>query len=180
VWRKEDVNSQASPEVPSSSMNSTTAGKGTNVPAAPVSPKAAACISQGITIRGEVVGSEDLFVDGTVEGKITIASAVVTIGPNAKVKAEISSRELVLRGRAEGKFTASERIQIWSTARVRGDLKSDRVSIEEGAEVRGKVEVGKDTGSAAETAGQNKKSQGGKPSQAEGKAASGAAIAGAD
>jgi cytoskeletal protein CcmA (bactofilin family) len=180
VWRKEDANSQASPEVSSGSMNSTTAGKGTNVPAAPVSSKAAACISQGIKIKGEVVGSEDLFVDGTVEGKITIANAIVTVGPNARVKAEIFSRELVLRGRAEGKFTASERIQIWSTAHVEGDLKSDRVAIEEGAEVRGKVEVGKDSGSTAEAAGHGKRSQSGKPSQADGKTASGAATAGAD
>jgi cytoskeletal protein CcmA (bactofilin family) len=159
-------------------MTPNTAAKGTNVP--PVSPKAAACISQGITIKGEVVGSEDLFVDGTVDGKITIANAIVTVGPNAKVKADIASRDIVLRGRVEGKFTASERIQIWSTARVEGDLKSERVSIEDGAEVRGKIEVGKDSAAAADTAGHSKKSQSGKASQADGKTTSGAATAGAD
>ncbi len=179
MWRKDDVNSQASPEVSPGSMNPNPATKGTNVPAVQVSSKAAACISQGITIKGEVVGSEDLFVDGTVDGKITIGNAIVTVGPNAKVKAEISSRELVLRGRAEGKFTASERIQIWSTARVEGDLKSERVAIEDGAEVRGKVEVGKES-AAGETPGHGKKSQSGKSQQADTKTASGAATAGAD
>jgi cytoskeletal protein CcmA (bactofilin family) len=181
VWRKDDVNSQTSPEVPSGSINSTSVGKPGSSPAnAPISSKAAACISQGITIKGEVVGSEDLFIDGTVDGKITIGNAVVTVGPNAKVKAEITSRDLVLRGRSEGKFTASERIQIWSTARVQGDLKAERVSIEEGAEVRGKVEVGKETASTTETVGHSKKPQSNKASQVDTKTPSGAATAGAD
>lgn len=182
MWRKEDGNPQASPEVSAGSMNPTTAGKSGSV-APPVSGRASACISQGIKIKGELTGSEDLFIDGIVDGKIQLANSVLTVGPNATVKAEISSRELVLRGRTEGRLTAAERIQIWNTARVQGDLKAERVSIEEGAEVRGKLEIGKATGSAphADQGIHGKKSDARKDAApADPKTTSDAATAGAD
>ena len=144
MWRKEDGNPQASPEV-SPQTSSTVTGKPSSSSlstAPPVSQKAPACISQGIRIKGEVAGTEDLFIDGSIEGKITLTNSAITVGPNGTVKADISAREIVLRGLAEGKFTAEERIQIWSTARVQGELKSERISIDDGAELRGKVEAG--------------------------------------
>src|SRR5438093_1531446 len=88
----------------------------------PVTSKAAACVSQGIKIKGELTGSEDLFVDGQVEGSITFTNTIVTVGPNATVKAEIIAREVVLRGRVQGKVTGSEKIQVWNTARIHGDM----------------------------------------------------------
>jgi len=182
MWRKEDGNPQASPEASSGVANSATAGKsGSTAP--PVSGKAAACVSQGIKIKGEVTGSEDLFIDGIIDGKINLANSILTVGPNATVKAEITSRELVIRGRMEGKLIATERIQIWSTARVQGDLKAERISIEEGAELHGKLEAGKISNSAplADMVNQ-KKSDANKPKDTAGdqKTASGAATAGAD
>lgn len=183
MWRKEDGSPQASPEASPGSASSTTAGKsGSTAP--PVSGKGAACVSQGIKIKGEVTGSEDLFIDGIIDGKINLANSILTVGPNATVKAEITSRELVIRGRMEGKLIASERIQIWNTARVQGDLKAERISIEEGAEFHGKLEAGKISNSAplADMASQ-KKSDPNKPketSAGDQKTASGAATAGAD
>ena len=106
MWRKEDGNPQT-PEV----SNQTAAGK-TASAGSTVSGKAPACVSQGIKIKGELTGSEDLFIDGTVDGKVTLTNSTLTVGPNAVVKADIVARELVVRGRAEGKFTASERVQI--------------------------------------------------------------------
>jgi cytoskeletal protein CcmA (bactofilin family) len=188
MWRKEDGNPQASPEPSSSSGSSTIPGKagaGAHVPTG-TSGKVPACVSQGIKIKGEVTGTEDLFVDGLVEGKITIANSTVTIGPNATVKAEITARELVVRGRADGKFTATERIQLWHTARVHGDLKSERISIEDGAELSGKVEAGRAGGNvtAAEAAGHGKKPEVGKTTKevtkSDATAASGTSAAGAD
>jgi cytoskeletal protein CcmA (bactofilin family) len=176
MWRKEDGNPQ-NPEAP----NQTVAGKSAS-PGGAVSGKAPACVSQGIRIKGELTGSEDLFIDGTVDGKVTLTNSTLTVGPNAMVKADIVARELVVRGRAEGKFTASERVQIWHTARVEGDIKSERVSIEEGAQVQGKLEVGK-PGAFAETSAQSgKKSEGNKAKEAhagDAKSTSGAS-AGAD
>jgi cytoskeletal protein CcmA (bactofilin family) len=188
MWRKEDGNPQASPEHSSGSVNSAVSGKpGAGVPAPTTSSgKVPACVSQGIKIKGEVTGTEDLFVDGLVDGKITIANSTVTIGPNATVKADITARELVVRGRADGKFTATERIQLWHTARVRGDLKCERISIEDGAELSGMVEAGRAAGSVAagETAGYGKKPEVSKTAKqvaaGDAPAASGATSAGAD
>ena len=104
------------------------------------SKTAAACVTQGIKIKGELSGSEDLFIDGQIEGSIIFTNSVVTVGPNAKVKAEISAREVIVRGRVDGKVTGTEKIQIWSSARVQGDMKSERIAIEEGAELHGSLE----------------------------------------
>jgi len=176
MWRKEDGNPQT-PEVSNQTAAGKTASAGSNV-----SGKAPACVSQGIKIKGELTGSEDLFIDGTVDGKVTLTNSTLTVGPNAVVKADIVARELVVRGRAEGKFTASERVQIWSTARVQGDIKSERVSIEEGAQVQGKLEAGK-AGVFADTSAQSgKKSEANKVKEAhanDAKTTSGA-TAGAD
>jgi cytoskeletal protein CcmA (bactofilin family) len=153
MWRKEDGKPSVSPEIstgsgsPATSFSVSSGSKdvSSNLP---VSSKATACVSQGIKIKGEVNGDEDLFIDGQIEGKITLGKAVMTIGPNATVKADITAREVVVRGRVQGKLTGAERIQIWSTARVNGDLKADRIAIEEGAELHGNIEVGKLTSGA--------------------------------
>lgn len=150
--------------------------------APPVTSKtAAACVTQGIRIKGELIGSEDLFIDGQIEGSIIFTNSIVTVGPNAKVKAEISAREVIVRGRVDGKVTGTEKIQVWSSARVQGDMKSERIAIEEGAELHGSLEVGKvmdHTHDAAKNAGP-RKVETGKLTPSE-KPSSGAAVAGAD
>lgn len=140
----------------------------------PVNSKATACVSQGIKIKGELTGSEDLFIDGQVDGSIVLTNAVVTVGPNAKVKAEITAREVVVRGRVDGKISGSEKIQVWNSARIHGDMKSERIAVEEGAELHGTMEVGKQIDHASDSAksAAAKKSETAKPS--------GAAVAGAD
>lgn len=141
MWRKEEANSQV-PEAQSHSGNAAKAGTGSIGGTPTAGQQSPACVSQGIKIKGEVTGTEDLFIDGSIEGKISLGDASVTVGPNGIVKAEITARELIFRGVAEGKFTAREQIQIWHTAHVQGDLKSEKISIEDGAEMRGKVEAG--------------------------------------
>ena len=201
MWRKEDGKPQSSPEnsavpanptAPASSTPASTTppvSAPTNsraaVGALPTSPKAAACISQGIRIKGEVNGSEDLFVDGTLEGKISMGNAVITFGPNAVVKADVDAREIVVRGRLQGKLVGTEKIQIWSTARVDGDLKAPRIGIEEGAELHGNMEAGKPGAGTSERLS-NSESRRADLAKAKGagngeeKASSGAAVAGAD
>jgi len=183
MWRKEDDSPQ-NPEVASGSANPTTAKPAVSASGPVVSPKAPACVSQGIKIKGELTGSEDLFIDGIVDGKVTLTNSILTVGPNATVRAEITARELVIRGRAEGKFTASERAQIWHTARVQGDIKAERISIEEGAEMHGKLEAGRATTvTSAEHSQHGKKSDSSKSKESNStdqKTTSGAASAGAD
>lgn len=179
MWRKEDGNPQSS-EVAAGSASGpgkSTTGTGN------VSAKAPACVSQGIKIKGELTGSEDLFIDGTVDGKITLTNSTLTVGPNAIVRAEIVARELVVRGRAEGTFTASERVQIWHSARVEGDITAERISIEEGAEMHGKLEAGKPASVAAAHSAHHGKKDSSKSKESNSgseKTTSGAASAGAD
>jgi cytoskeletal protein CcmA (bactofilin family) len=140
VWKKEDSKAQGVPEIPAgSSGGSARDGSG----ALPVSSRAAACISQGIRIKGEITGSEDLFVDGPMEGKLNLANGSLTVGPNGSIKADVSAREVIVRGRVEGKIAGRERVQLWSTGHVTGEVQTQRLAIEDGAVLRGKVETGK-------------------------------------
>lgn len=148
MWRKEDGKPSPAPEISTGSGTPSTAfqssgGSKEPPPNLPISSKATACVSQGIKIKGEINGDEDLFVDGQIEGKVSLGKASITIGPNASIKAEINAREIIVRGRVQGKLTGTERIQIWHTARVDGDLKANRIAIEEGAELHGQLEAGK-------------------------------------
>lgn len=187
MWRKEEGRPQGPSEISTGAVSSTMAtesGKNLPVPAV-VSPKAAACVSQGITIKGEISGNEELFVDGRIEGTITCPTSTVTLGPNATVTADVTARELIVRGRVEGKLTGTERIQVWRSARVQGDLKASRVSIEEGAELHGMLEAGKPRVGASERASRegSKKTEANQPkdaSKAEDKPAPDTAGAGAD
>ena len=187
MWRKEDGRPQNPNEISTSPVNATTppaalATSSKPSPGLPTSSNAVACLSQGIRIKGEITGSEDLFIDGNVEGKVTFNNAVLTVGPNASVKADINAREIVVRGRVEGKLDGSERVQIWHTAKVNGDIRSARIAIEDGAEFRGKVEAGKAPARPVETA-PAKKIENAKPKDAEAsleKPTPGAAVAGAD
>jgi cytoskeletal protein CcmA (bactofilin family) len=147
VWKKEDSKIQGAPEsssapgpvTPTPSLSATRETPG----ALPVSARATACISQGIRIKGEITGSEDLFVDGPVEGKLNLANGSLTIGPNGTVKADIFAREVIVRGSVEGKIAGRERVQLWSTGQVVGEVQTQRLAIEDGAVLRGKVEAGK-------------------------------------
>jgi cytoskeletal protein CcmA (bactofilin family) len=152
MWKKEDVKSQ---QVPPVSPISTTPVQSSPAPSpAPVSPqplpsplsaspRSSASISQGIKIKGEVTGSEDLFVDGHVDGKLNLANGSLTIGPNGSVKADVNAREVIVRGNIEGKVTGRDKVQLSSTGRVIGEVQTERLAIEEGAILRGKVEAGK-------------------------------------
>src|SRR6266851_2173157 len=123
MWKKEDSRPKG---VPDTSVNSGASsagfspGQGPGNP--PVSGRAAACISQGIRIKGEITGSEDLFVDGPVEGKLHLTNGSLTVGPNGTVKADVNAREVIVRGRVEGKISGRDRVQLWSTGHVTGEV----------------------------------------------------------
>jgi cytoskeletal protein CcmA (bactofilin family) len=170
MWKKEDAKPLGVPEhssspsaAPLSPSGSQTAGSHRDASVAPpVSSRAAACISQGIRIKGEITGSEDLFVDGPIEGKLNLTNGSLTVGPNGTVKADVVAREVIVRGRLEGKIQGLERVQLWSTGQVIGEVQTQRLAIEDGAVLRGKVETGKpvdkpsnDRGAAVAVAGKS-------------------------
>ena len=150
MWKKEDskpeaipINS-ATPANSSSSPSATTSSTPNSPGTIPISSRAAACISQGIKIKGEVTGSEDLFVDGVVEGKLSLTTnSCLTVGPNGHVKADVLAREVIVRGKIDGKVTGRDKVQLWSTGQVTGEVQTERLAIEDGALLRGKVEAGR-------------------------------------
>ena len=105
----------------------------------PVAP--GGIISKAISIKGEVTGSEDLLVDGEVNGKITIAEGKVTVGSSGRVTADIEAAEIVVRGRSKGALRGRERVVIGQTGIVNGNVVTRRIVIEEGAVFSGQVDV---------------------------------------
>ncbi len=100
-----------------------------------------AAIGKSVQIKGELQGSEDLMVDGMVDGTIALQESRLTVGPNAKVKANVSARDIVVMGSIQGNLQASGRIELRSGCHVVGDLKAARLSIEENAGFTGKVDL---------------------------------------
>jgi cytoskeletal protein CcmA (bactofilin family) len=105
-------------------------------------------IGKSVVVKGELSGSEDLYVDGNVEGKIELSNHRLTIGPNGKVKADVSAKSVVIQGRLDGSVNASERVELRTSAVVTGDVTTKRIAIEEGAFLKGKVEIQKESGKA--------------------------------
>lgn len=98
-------------------------------------------IGKSVTIRGELSGSEDLVLDGKFDGTITLTDSRLTVGPNAQVTADLKVHDVIVFGTVQGNIHASGRIELRQTAIVNGDLHAGRLSIEESATVRGRVEL---------------------------------------
>src|SRR5437773_12235578 len=125
MWKKDDVKSQAVAENSPAGFGTSPSADSSNSLSG--SARAAASISQGIRIKGEVTGSEDLFVDGMVEGKLSLTTnSCLTVGPNGHVKADVLAREVIVRGKIEGKVTGRDKVQLWSTGQVTGEVQTDR------------------------------------------------------
>jgi cytoskeletal protein CcmA (bactofilin family) len=98
-------------------------------------------IGKSVVIKGELNGSEDLTIEGQVEGKIELKDHVLTIGPNGKIKAQVFAKALIVLGEVNGNVTASEKVEIRDGGSVDGDIISPRVAIAEGAHFRGSVDM---------------------------------------
>jgi cytoskeletal protein CcmA (bactofilin family) len=98
-------------------------------------------IGKSIVIKGELNGSEDLTIDGHVEGTIQLREHVLTIGPNGKIKAQVFAKAVVVLGEVIGNVTASDKVDIRDNGSVDGDIISPRVAIAEGAHFRGSVDM---------------------------------------
>ena len=104
-------------------------------------PEGSAAIGKSVTIRGELSGKEDLYMDGVVEGTISLPESRLTVGPNARVLADIEVHDVIIYGHVEGNIRASGRIELRESAVVKGDIVAERLSIEENASIKGKVEL---------------------------------------
>ena len=98
-------------------------------------------IGKSVVIKGELNGSEDLTIEGQVEGKIELKEHALTIGPNGKIKAQVFAKSVIVLGEVHGNVTASEKVDIRDGGSVDGDIISPRVAIAEGAHFRGSVDM---------------------------------------
>jgi len=102
-----------------------------------------ATIGKGLFIKGEITGSESLFIDGKVEGNINLPGSRVTVGRNGQVAANINAREIVVLGKVRGNVTASDRVDIRAEGSLSGDVTVARISIEDGAYFKGGIDIRK-------------------------------------
>jgi cytoskeletal protein CcmA (bactofilin family) len=112
-----------------------------NIPATITAPVDQATIGRTLVIKGEITGSESLYVDGKIEGKIVMPESRVTIGRNGKVDASIQAREVVVMGKVTGNVDCSDRVDIRSEGSVTGDISTARISVEDGAALKGGIHV---------------------------------------
>src|ERR1700688_1479129 len=104
-------------------------------------PVEQATIGRTLVIKGEVSGSEALYIDGRIEGKISLPDNRVTIGRNGSVQANITAREVVVMGKVSGNIECSDRVDIRSEGSVHGDISTARISVEDGAGLKGGIQV---------------------------------------
>jgi cytoskeletal protein CcmA (bactofilin family) len=102
-----------------------------------------ATIGKSLIIKGEVTGSEALYIDGKVEGSINLAGNRVTIGRNGVVSANVTAREIVIIGKVRGNLNASDRVDIRNEGSLTGDVIAQRISIEDGAFFKGGIDIQK-------------------------------------
>jgi cytoskeletal protein CcmA (bactofilin family) len=113
-----------------------------NIPVKTVTaPVDQATIGRTLVIKGEISGSEALYIDGRIEGKITMPESRVTIGRNGKVDASIQAREVVIMGKVNGNIECSDRVDIRAEGAVNGDISTVRISVEDGASLKGGIQV---------------------------------------
>ena len=118
---------------------------------APVSAGDQATIGKGLFVKGEISGSESLFIDGKVEGSINLPGNRVTVGRNGQVAASVIAREIVILGKVRGNVSASDRVDIRAEGALTGDVAAARISIEDGAFFKGGIDIRKPDAKSAST-----------------------------
>jgi len=127
---------------PSDSQKSQPSSNQTIAPPRAVTvPVDQATIGRSLVVKGEISGSESLYIDGKVEGTISLSDSRVTIGRNGNVAASISAREVVILGKVHGNIQVTDRVEIRSEGTLTGDVITQRISVEDGAILKGSVQV---------------------------------------
>jgi cytoskeletal protein CcmA (bactofilin family) len=163
MWKPSNPNqpnpSTPEPQRPATTPTPTVTSEPTPVSAprnATLSTSDQATIGKSLVIKGEVTGSESLYIDGRVEGSINLAGNRVTVGRNGVVNANVNAREIVVLGKVRGNLQASDRVDIRTEGSLTGDVVAQRISIEDGAFFKGGIDIRK-PGQGADS---NRKSNG--------------------
>jgi cytoskeletal protein CcmA (bactofilin family) len=125
---------------PSSSSQSSFGAAPSSRPSAPAA-RNLACLGASLEIKGKISGEEDLQVDGKVEGPVALAGQRLTVGRTGQLNSEVTAREVVVYGKLTGNLRASDRVEIKKDGSVIGDITTSRISIEDGAYFKGRIEI---------------------------------------
>ena len=129
MWRKNDPTADGSP------------ASETRKTVHPASPPQMARIGGSLAIKGDLYGEEDLFIEGTIEGKITVKQGSVTIGERGRVLADIHATNIQVAGNVRGDLTGSERVILLETGSVEGNITAKSVTLENGARFKGSIDM---------------------------------------
>lgn len=143
MWKRDEAVRPASgqPAAPPASAPSPAGAPGPRVEASQRIERDNVNIGKSVVIKGELNGSEDLTIEGTVEGTIQLRDHVLTIGSNGRIKAQVFAKAVIVLGEVNGNVTATEKVDIRDNGSVDGDIVSPRVAIAEGAHFRGSVDM---------------------------------------
>ena len=159
MWKRDEAvkpTVPASGTTPTPSIGMPPAADAVRTPSAPSEPqrgmeRTTVNIGKSVVIKGELSGSEDLTIEGQVDGKIELRQNVLTIGPNGKIKAQVFAKSVVILGEVTGNVTASEKVDIRDNGSVDGDITAPRVAIAEGAHFRGSIDMQRSGGAKPES-----------------------------
>ena len=140
MWNREEAQKNQSPNDVSKSNAGIQPVQPAPIPSSS-GARAVASMGASLVIKGELTGAEDLVIDGRVEGKVTLPGHLLTIGPQAKVLAEVVAKAVIIQGSVTGNVTASDRFEIRGGGSMTGDLTSPKVIMAEGSEFRGRVDM---------------------------------------
>jgi cytoskeletal protein CcmA (bactofilin family) len=160
MWKRDEAVKPSAPAAPAPAAHQPVSSAPAPQPEARRIERDVVNIGKSVVIKGELNGSEDLTIEGHVEGKIELKDHVLTIGPNGRIKAQVLAKSVIVLGEVNGNVTATEKVDIRDGGSVDGDIISPRVAIAEGAHFRGTVDMQR------KTAGQGQQAQPSKPAAA--------------
>jgi cytoskeletal protein CcmA (bactofilin family) len=142
MWTKQTV-TEAPDLSPTPGRGPAVAPSNAIVNARPSTPTARnlACLGAGLKIKGQITGGEDLQIDGDVDGPISLEGQRLTVGPTGRLNSQVTAREVIVYGTVTGNLLTQERVEIKKDASVIGDIKTARLSIEDGAHFKGHIEI---------------------------------------
>ena len=143
MWNtnKPEPSSSPSPATPESRFAPAPPGVTPNARPSGPAARDLACLESTLIIKGQIQGDEDLQIDGKVEGPISLQGHRLTVGRTARLNSEVTAREVVIYGKASGNLRARDRVEIKKDGEVTGDITTSRISIEDGAYFKGRIEI---------------------------------------
>ena len=133
MWSQEDARPGTRPAQPADAAGNRKPGDGSEVPTAQ--------LGRSVFVKGEITGSEDLTVDGQVEGRIDLPNHILTVGPNATICADVTAKGVMVFGTVLGSIKANERVEVRKSGSVEGNVSCSSLIVQDGAILSGKIET---------------------------------------